>query len=64
MHSSFDLQRRRLIMATGAGLLHTALFPCGNAVAATTTDGYRTVKDMHVRTVEGPAQCQEACLHW
>lgn len=54
MHSSFDLQRRRLIMATGASLLPMALFACGNAVAATATDGYRTVKDMHGRTVKVP----------
>lgn len=54
MHSSFDLQRRCLIMATGASLLPTALFACGNAVAATATDGYRTVKDMHGRTVKVP----------
>ena len=54
MHSSFDLQRRRLITATGASLLPMALFACGNAVAATATDGYRTVKDMHGRTVKVP----------
>ena len=54
MHSSFDLQRRRLIIATGASLLPMALFACGNAVAATATDGYRTVKDMHGRTVKVP----------
>lgn len=54
MHSSFDLQRRRLIMATGASLLPTALYACRKAVAATATDGYRTVKDMHGRTVKVP----------
>ena len=54
MHFSFDLQRRRLIMATGASLLPTALYACRNAVAATATDGYRTVKDMHGRTVKVP----------
>ena len=41
-------------MATGASLLPMALFACGNAVAATATDGYRTVKDMHGRTVKVP----------
>lgn len=41
-------------MATGASLLPTAVFACGNAVAATATDGYRTVKDMHGRTVKVP----------